>query len=253
MKYSVCVESVYEELPIYERIEKVAQFRPDAVEFWDLSKYDRKKIAQLVSKYNLKVTDCCCNNQWETRLTHPFKNVKKKYMETLDTAREVGCNTVIMMAGDVDSSRNDTNKLISVENLKRLAEVLEKEDSYVILEPLNSMYDHKGYALDNAYDGFEIIRAVDSPRIKLLFDCYHMQVMQGNLVNTLLDNIEYVGHVHSAGVPGRNEIHLGEINYHRIISALDDNGYQGYFGLEYYPSYDSTKSLEDTFKYLRKE
>ena len=253
MKYSICVESIYKNLSIYERIEKIIQSKPEAIEFWDLSKYDRKKIAQLVSKYKLKVTDCCCNDQWAVRLSCSFKAVKDKYLETLNTAREVGCNTIIMMAGDVDSSKYDTNKGIMCENLKRLADILEKEDSYVLIEPLNSMYDHKGVALDNAYDGFEIMRIVDSPRVKLLFDCYHMQIMQGNLINTLVENIEYVGHIHSAGVPGRGELHLGEINYPRIIKILEENGYDGYFGLEYFPSYDSTASLRDTFKYIRDE
>ena len=250
MKYSVCIESVFEELPIYERIEKVHDFRPDALEFWDLSKYDVKQLGPALAKYNYIPLLCCCNDQWAVRTNMPYQVLENKVEETLNTAGEYGCSQVILMAGDVKRG-HDTNKVLTVENLKRLSDYLEKKNARVLLEPLNSIYDHKGYALDNAYDGFEIIESVDSPRVKLLFDCYHMQVMQGNLINSICDNFDYIGHVHSAGVPGRHELDQGEVNYPLIIKTLDDRNYQRYFGLEYFPSYDSYQSLKNQFLYVR--
>jgi hydroxypyruvate isomerase len=250
MKYSVCVESVFENISIYDRIELVKNFNPDAVEFWDISGYDTRRLGQLVSKYNLPVSDCSLNNNWDVRMNAPFERVRKNIIETVKTGKEVGCTSFICMSGDV-ASKTDSQKMIITENLKRMAEVCEKENITLLLEPLNSIYDHKGYYLDTAYDGFEIVKTVDSPRIKILFDCYHMQVMQGNLINTITDNIRYIGHVHSAGVPGRHELHLGETNYPLILQTLEKLGYDRYFGLEYFPSYDSGKSLEDVFHYIR--
>ena len=120
----------------------------------------------------------------------------------------------------------------------------------IVLEALNSLIDHKGYYLDSSRIGFEIVEAVNSPRIKLLFDCYHMQLMEGNLVNNITDNIEWIGHFHSAGVPGRHELQQGETNYPRIIRAVEDAEYSGYFGLEYWPSYEAETSIRDTMRYL---
>lgn len=113
------------------------------------------------------------------------------------------------------------------------------------------MYDHKGYWLNSAYKGFELIKAVDSPSIKLLFDCYHMQLMEGNLVNNISNNIDFIGHFHSAGVPGRHELQLGETNYPMVIKAAEDGGYDRYFGFEYWPTYSNEKSLKDILAYVK--
>lgn len=250
MKYSVCVEAVFAELPIYERIEQVASFAPDAVEFWDISGYDLPRLGRELRRYGLPVSNCSLNNNWDVRMNAPFSAVRQNILSTIETAREVGCTQFICMAGEV-TNRTDSQKLIITENLKRMAELCEQQQVTLLLEPLNSLYDHKGYYLDNAYDGFEIVKTVDSPRVKLLFDCYHMQIMQGNLIQTIRENIAYIGHIHSAGVPGRHELHLGEINYPRVIQALEELGYRHYFGLEYFPSYDSARSLGEVFRYIR--
>jgi hydroxypyruvate isomerase len=138
-----------------------------------------------------------------------------------------------------------------IENLKRVSELCEKEGVTIVLEALNSINDHKGYYLDSSYIGFEIVKTVNSPSIKLLFDCYHMQLMEGNLVNNITENISYIGHFHSAGVPGRHELHLGETNYPRVIRAAEEAGYDRYFGFEYWPSCDSEQSVKDTLRYVK--
>lgn len=250
MKYSVCVESVFENISIYDRIELVKEFQPDAIEFWDISQYDVKRLGELVSRFNLPISDCCLNHNWDIRMNESFKAVKKNVLESIKTGKEVGCNTFICMSGET-AGKTDNQKLIIAENLKRLAELCERENVVLVLEALNTIYDHKGYYLDTAYDAFEIVKTVDSPSVKILFDCYHMQIMQGNLVNTIRDNIDFIGHVHSAGVPGRHELQSGEINYPLIIKTLEECGYEQYFGLEYFPSYDDRKSMNDVFQYIR--
>ena len=130
-------------------------------------------------------------------------------------------------------------------------EIAEKAGVTIVLEALNSMYDHKGYYLNSAYKGFEIMKAVDSPNIKLLFDCYHMQLMEGNLVNNITVNAGYIGHFHSAGVPGRHELQLGETNYPRVIRAAEEAGYDRYFGFEYWPTYDNEQSVRDILAYVK--
>jgi hydroxypyruvate isomerase len=95
------------------------------------------------------------------------------------------------------------------------------------------------------------VRAVNAPGIKVLFDCYHMQIMEGNLVNNIKTNIDFIGHFHSAGVPGRHELHKGETDYPFVISAAEDAGYERYFGLEYMPSYEDIQSVKDVLDYVR--
>lgn len=250
MKYSVCVESVFESISIYDRLELVKEFHPEAVEFWDISRYDVKRLGKELSRLNLPVSDCCLNHNWDIRTNAPFEVVKNNVLESIRAGKEIGCSSFICMSGDV-TGKTDNQKLILTENLKRLAEICEKENITLLLEALNTIYDHKGYYLDTAYDAFEIVEAVGSPAVKVLFDCYHMQIMQGNLVNTIRDHVEAIGHVHSAGVPGRHELQLGEINYPLIIKTLKQCGYDGYFGLEYFPSYDDKQSLQDVFAYIR--
>ncbi len=145
----------------------------------------------------------------------------------------------------------DSQKSLLIENLKRLSEFCEKQNVVVVLEALNSLYDHKGYYLDSSYIGFEIIKAVNSPAIRLLYDCYHMQIMEGNLINSIKTNIDFIGHFHSAGVPGRHELHLGETNYPYVIKAAENAGYDRYFGFEFWPSYEDKKSVRDVMAYVK--
>ena len=91
-----------------------------------------------------------------------------------------------------------------------------------------------------------------NPYVKLLYDVYHMQIMQGNIIATIIANIAAIGHFHSAGVPKRHELYVGELNYRSIVKVVEAAGYKGFFGLEYWPTYtDHQQSLADVMKYLR--
>lgn len=125
-----------------------------------------------------------------------------------------------------------------------------KEGVTVNMEALNSLVDHKGYYLDSSYMGFEIMKAVGCDNIKLLYDVYHMQIMEGNIIENVLKNIDLIGHFHSAGVPGRHEHFDGDNDYKNILKAINKTTYDRYFGLEYWPTYDHRKSLTDVKNYL---
>jgi len=129
----------------------------------------------------------------------------------------------------------------------------EKENVVINIEPLNSVVECKGHYLDSQYTGFEIIKCVNSPFVKMVYDIYHIVVMEGNIIENITQNIDLISHFHSAGVPGRNELFLGESNYPNIIKAIEKTGFTGYFGVEYWPSYkDQMLSLKETLEYLRK-
>ncbi len=99
--------------------------------------------------------------------------------------------------------------------------------------------------------GFEIVRSVGSNSVKLLYDVYHMQIMEGNIIDTVTRNIDLIGHFHSAGVPGRHEHFNGENDYPNILKAIAATPYSRFFGLEYWPTYDHRQSLKDVLAYLK--
>jgi hydroxypyruvate isomerase len=107
-----------------------------------------------------------------------------------------------------------------------------------------------GYFLDGTAEAVKIIREINSPNLKLLYDVYHMQIMQGNILDFISKNIDIIGHFHSAGVPGRAELFDTEVNYPAVIKKIDELKYAGCFGLEYFPKLDHTASLKKTLKYL---
>ena len=250
MKYSLCIEPVFETIPFYDRIQVAKDLGLDAIEFWDPSVYDTKKIGTVAARAGIPVAACCLNQAWTYRMNFAYEVVRKNVEQSIEFGKDIGCKTFIGLAGDV-TCKADSQKALLIENLKRTAEICEREGVTIVLEALNSIYDHKGYYLDSSYIGFEIVKAVNSPSIKLLFDCYHMQLMEGNLVNNITDNIQFIGHFHSAGVPGRHELQLGETNYPYVITAIDKLEYEGYFGLEYWPTLEDRVSLDKVMAYLK--
>jgi hydroxypyruvate isomerase len=123
----------------------------------------------------------------------------------------------------------------------------------LLLEPLNDKYDHPDHWLTSSDLGAEICRRIGSQRLRMLFDCYHMQIMEGDLVNHIKRNIDVIGHFHSAGVPGRHEPFQGETNYPFVLGQIEQLDYQGVFGLEFAPSMEDEISLSQTMKYLSKQ
>jgi len=250
LKFSLCIEPVLEKYDFYDRIKAAKDLGLDAIEFWDTKDKDTGRIGSLAAANNIDIAICCLKDAWTKRLDLPEKEVIKNVAESISIAKDMGCGSLIGLSGDV-LSKNDSQKNILIENLKRVSDILMKENITLDIEALNSIVDHKGYYLDSSYTGFEIVRAVGCPNIKLLYDVYHMQIMEGNIVGSITRNIEYIGHFHSAGVPGRNEHFNGENNYPRIIEEIGKTNYSGYFGLEYWTTYDDEKSISDVLRYLK--
>ena len=131
-----------------------------------------------------------------------------------------------------------------VEGLNRIKKAAEEAGVTICLELLNSKVDHKDYHGDKSAFGLAVVRAVDSPRVRLLYDIYHMQIMEGDLIRTIRDNREYFTHFHTGGVPGRHELdETQEIQWRSVASAIADMGFQGYFAHEFIPVREPLASL----------
>jgi len=251
MKYSLCIEPVFEGVDFYDRIKLAAEAGLDAIEFWDPTVRDCDKIGKIARQEGLEVAICCLGDAWGNRLSEEPAAVVANFKNAVPLLKAMGCKSAIGLSGDL-TGKGDTEKSLLIFNLLKIAELAEKEDIVVCLEALNSINDHKGYYLDSSYTAFEIVNCVDSPNIKVLFDLYHMQIMEGNLIENITKNIGRIGHFHSAGTPGRNEHFGGEVAYPAVQKAIEKAGYDKYFGLEYWPTYDSKKSIADVMDYLRK-
>ena len=250
MKYSLCIEPIFENVDFYDRIKLAAEAGLDAIEFWDPTVYDCDRIGKIAQQEGIDVAICCLGDAWGNRLTEEPAAVVANYKNAVPMIKSMGCNSAIGLSGDLDG-KGDTQKNILIYNLLKLAELAEKDDITICVEALNSINDHKGYYLDSSTVGFEILKCVDSPKIKLLYDVYHMQIMEGNVIENITKNINLIGHFHSAGTPGRNEHHNGEVAYPTVINAIKKTGYDRYFGLEYWPTYESVQSISDVMKYLK--
>ena len=131
-----------------------------------------------------------------------------------------------------------------VMGLNRIKKVAEDNGVTICVELLNSKVDHKDYQGDHAEFGVKVIKAVASPRVKLLFDIYHVQIMDGDIIRTIRNNHEYIGHYHTGGIPGRHEIDdTQELNWAAVCRAIVDTGYSGFVAHEFVPSRDPLKSL----------
>lgn len=161
------------------------------------------------------------------------------YEEVIPQVADAGFDKIICFSGN----RNGMDDQVGLENcavgLKRLMSTAEKHNVTVCMELLNSKVDHPDYMCDHTNWGVELVKRVGSDRFKLLYDIYHMQIMEGDVIRTIRDNHQYIAHYHTGGVPGRNEINeTQELQYPAIVKAILDTGYTGFIGQEFIPTWD---------------
>ena len=122
--------------------------------------------------------------------------------------------------------------------------MLEENGITLVLEPLNTAVDHAGYYLSSSKEAFLLAKEAGSENVKILFDIYHQQITEGDVIRSIRENISLIGHFHAAGNPGRHEIDTGELNYPNIFRVIQETGYTGYMGLEYFPVKPALEGLQ---------
>ncbi|MBN1835102.1 MAG: TIM barrel protein [Spirochaetales bacterium] len=267
MAIGVCIETFFSDLPYRERIRKVKELGFSTYEFWFHDKrFDGKglidepkdfdEIAGLNRELGLTTTDFVFN--------HPDGGVVGALIdagdrslildsleEMLGLARKIGCKAFISGSGNKRTGLRREQAIENmVETLGAAAKICARDGVTLILEPFNSKVDHPDYFLDDPATCVQVLEAVDHPNAKMLFDIYHMQIMSGNILAFVRENLRHIAHFHIAGVPGRHEPEASELNYPFIIREILEMGYQGNFGLEYWPTVDSAESLRRTQRYL---
>jgi hydroxypyruvate isomerase len=165
---------------------------------------------------------------------------------TLPLAAAAGVPNLIAMFGNRKGRTDEEGAAHCITGLKRVAGAAEKHGVTVCVELLNSKVDHKDYMGDRTGFGVKVIEGVGSPRIKLLYDIYHMQIMEGDVIRTIRQNLAHIAHFHTGGVPGRHELDDGqELNWKTVCKAIADQGFAGYLAHEFVPSRDPLTSLRE--------
>ena len=203
-----------------------------------------------LKKYGLESTMC---NGAEISLTEGFNDPKyhpllvDNYTKLIKQVAQAGFTNLICFSGNKRGMDDETGLENCISGLQKILPLAEKLGVMIQMELFNSKINHPDYMCDNTRWGIELCKRLDSPNFKLLYDIYHMQISEGDIIRTITDDHQYFGHYHTAGVPGRNEIdETQELFYPAIIKAIVDTGYKGVVAQEFIPKND--KPLESLKK-----
>ena len=250
-KLSVRVEPIFRGMDLSQTMHKVAEAGYQGFEFGEWRAQDAVAITKLKNKLGLECA-CLVGN----------RAVNPKGMTLVDPADRTAFLAEIQASTEA-AQRFETTRLVTltgnelpgvprevqhksiVEGLKRAHDVVAPHGVTLIVEPLNTLVNHQGYYLNHTPEAFEIMREVASPNVKILFDIYHVQIMDGNLIETIRKNIASIGHFHVGDVPGRHEPGTGEINYTNVFRAIRETGFRDFVAMEYMPSKDPMTTLAE--------
>lgn len=180
---------------------------------------------------------------------HNHDHLVARSEELIPKIAEAGLKNMIVFSGNRQGLPDDQGILYCVRGLSRIMPLAESFGVNVCMELLNSKRNHPDYQCDNTPWGVELAKTLASKNFSLLYDIFHMQIMEGDIIDTIQEHIEYIGHFHTGGVPGRNEIdETQELNYNRISQAIADTGFDGYFAHEFIPTRDPISSLRQAVK-----
>lgn len=194
-------------------------------------------VASLVSSH--KLANGLCEPKFHDEC-------KRKIEAAVKATSAEGWRNVICFSGNARGMDRKTGMKNCVKALKEIVPIAEKAGVILNMELLNSKVDHPDYMCDNSEWGIELVKRVESDHFKLLFDIYHMQIMEGDVIRTIQDNHQYFGHYHTAGNPGRHELDdTQELNYTPIAKAIADTDFDGYVSHEFRPSRDPVEGLKE--------
>ncbi len=242
MRLCVAVPCFYGKTDFAEAIRKIGALGYDAAETYNWKNLNFKEVSaacresgvELISMCTteFRMTDSAYREAWLTGLT-----------ESCEAAARLGVKKLITQVGQDTGAPRELQHAAIVETLKQATPILEKYGVTVMPEPLNTYVNHPGYYLWSSAEAFQIVGEVNHPNVKIVYDIYHQQVMEGNIIPNVVNNLDCIAHLHSAGHPGRHELWYGETDYKVVFDAIDKAGYKGACGLEYKPLMESTESL----------
>jgi len=222
-----------------------------AIELW-WPGTDFDDLVAAAKKHKLVIASMCGHKALTDGLNKRSNHdrIEAEIRQSLDTAVKLGIPGLICFSGNRNEGQTDADALEAcADGLRRVAPQAERAGVNLNVEVLNSKVDHAGYQCDRTAWGVELCRKAASPRVKLLYDIYHMQIMEGDVIRTIRQNIEHIGHFHTAGNPGRKDLDdQQELQYGAICRAIAATPYAGYVAHEFTPKGDRLAGLEAAFR-----
>lgn len=244
MRMCVPIPCFFENEDFCDAICKIKKLGFDAAETYEWRGLDLEKVRNVCEENGVELLSMCTS---EFNMTEP--SVRKKWLvgleESCAAAKKANVERLITQVGNDTGKEREYQHESIVNAAKEAKPILEKYGVTLMIEPLNTIVDHKGYYLWQAKEAFDIIREVDHSQVKIVYDIYHQQIMEGNIIPNITNNLDCIAHLHSAGHPGRIELQFGENDYKVIFDAVDKSGYKGACGLEYHPTMESEESLKE--------
>ena len=192
------------------------------------------------------------DNNLNKGLNNPVyhENLIKEYLETIPVMAKAGYKNLICFTGKREGMDDETGMKNCMDALKKILPLAEKNGVTMVMELLNSKIDHKDYMCNHVEWGAELCKRVSSENFKLLFDIYHMQIQEGDIIRNIRDHHQYIAHYHTGGIPGRHEINdTQELYYPAVMKAIVETGYKGYVAQEFVPTMkDKLDSLKEAIK-----
>jgi len=268
MKYGVCLDMVFDQDPFLDRMAKVADAGFRYAEMWFIDgtfdgsginggePKDPERVRRAADAAGVTLTSVVIGSPDGAvggGLTDPGNRDAwlKRTDATFAFCKDAGIRAAIVCTGNVVPGRTRAAMRQSVlDGLNATAERAEAAQIDLLLEPLNDKIDHPDYFLTSSDEAAALCREVGSKRMRMVFDCYHMQIMEGDLTGHIRKNLDVIAHMHSAGHPGRHELWLGETNYPFLLDEVEKMGYEQVFALEYAPTLPSAESLSKTLEFL---
>lgn len=249
-KISCCIDMMFSQMDFYDRISAVKNCGINTIEFWKWTNKDIDRIKKLLDEkemglsiFNIDSTDESLSYDLSRGILNSGRadEFVGALKESLPVYKKLNAAAMIVLIGE-NAEYNEANVLKCLDAAKPLAE---KENVTLIIEPLNNI-DRSGYSMPYSRPVFELLRKVNSPNIKMLYDIYHQNMMGDFSMDDIRKNIDIIGHFHVADAPGRHEPGTGGVDYVKIIKEIDKLSYDGYIGLEY----RATKPDSETLGFL---
>ena len=256
IKVDALIDLFFKELPFEKRVEKIAKCGYKYIETWGGGDAEiLKKMGDAGKQCGVELVSIVMNFANEDGVAPIRKENLQSFIEQMDrysdNALAAGCGQGIVTTGQSVGGRNYQEQRIAlIHAVREAGKKVAKKGFRLNLEVLNTEVDHPGYFLDCPQEGVAIVKEIALDNVRMLYDVYHMGIMAGNMTVFVEQNIGWIGHFHSAGIPGRHELFNGETNYPFILDKIEKAGYRGYFGLEYMPLLPCPETLVKTMEYL---
>jgi hydroxypyruvate isomerase len=238
------------EMPLAALVQSAATIGYAAIELWGRPP-EFEEIVALAKAHGLAVASMSGHGSLPDGLNKRsnHERIEQELRESIDIAAQHDIPGVICFSGNRQPHMSEIEAIEAVaDGLRRIAPYAEAKGVNLNLELLNSKVDHPGYQCDQTAWGVAVCERVNSPRVKLLYDIYHMAIMEGDIIRTIRDNIKWIGHFHTAGNPGRNDLDdTQELNYRGICRAIGETGYDLFVGHEFRPKGEPIVALKSTF------